>query len=184
MIEAARINILERVCNILEVVGIILVLLSASILQFVFHELPCPLCLLQRIGFFGIAFGFLLNLRYGLRPSHYSIVLLSALYTSFVALRQIVLHIVPGTGSYGSAILGFHLYTWSFVIAMIVIVVTTLMSGVDRQYLAGKAFKMRYPWLVHSLFIILIGLLGINILSVLMQCGFAECPDNPTRYLF
>lgn len=182
--EAARINVLERICNILEVVGIIFVLLAASIFQFFFHELPCPLCLLQRIGFFGIAFGFLLNLRFGLRPSHYSIVLLSAIFTSFTALRHIALHIVPGTGFYGSALFGFHLYTWSFIIAMIVIVITTLMSGVDRQYLVGQAFKMRYPWLVHSLFVVLIILLGINLLSVLMQCGFHECPDNPTRYLF
>lgn len=184
MIEAARIRILERICNILEMLGIIIVLLSASIFQFVLHELPCPLCLLQRIGFFGIAFGFMMNLRYGLRPSHYSIVLLSAVYTGLVALRQIALHVVPGTGSYGSAVLGWHLYTWSFVISMIVIIVTTLMLGVDRQYSSAQSFKIRYPWLVHSLFVILVILLGINIFSVIMQCGFGECPDNPTQYLF
>ncbi len=97
----------ENICNLLEVYFIILMLVMAFAIQFILHEIPCPLCLLQRLGFLAIAFGFLMNLRFGLRPSHYAIVIISALYTSFVALRQIALHVVPGTGSYGSAILVF-----------------------------------------------------------------------------
>ena len=31
------------------------------------------------------------------------------------SLRQISLHVVPGTGSYGSALFGMHFYTWAFV---------------------------------------------------------------------
>ena len=134
MKKISLINVMEGL-NALEILGIFVTLLMAFAFQFVLHELPCPLCLLQRIGFFSMAFGFLLNLRFGLRPSHYAFVILWALFTSFVALRQIALHVVPGTGTYGSPFLGMHLYTWSFVVSMGIIVFTTLFLGVDRQYI-------------------------------------------------
>lgn len=127
-------HLIIKLANIFELLAIIVVLALALAFQFVLHELPCPLCMLQRVGFVGIALGFLLNLRFGFRPSHYSIALISALYTSFVALRQIVLHVIPGTGAYGDAVFGMHLYTWSFIIAMVIVVVTVFLLGVDRQY--------------------------------------------------
>lgn len=132
-----ELKLLGWICNALELAGILFILLLALMYEFVFNEPPCPLCLLQRVGFFGIALGFLMNLRYGLRPSHYAMVILSALFTSFVALRQIALHVVPGTGSYGSAVLGYHLYTWSFIISMAVITVTAIVMSQDRQLLTA-----------------------------------------------
>lgn len=174
----------EQVCNAIELAGICLVLLMASALQYVLNELPCPLCLLQRVGFFCIAFGYLLNLRFGLRPSHYSIVILSAVFTSFVALRQIALHVVPGSGSYGAAFLGYHLYTWSFILCIAIIVVTTFLMGFDRQYYQPRSLNGQFKWLVQILFIGLVILLALNILNVFLECGFMECPDNPTRYLY
>lgn len=86
---------IESICNAAELAGIFLVLTVALVLQMFFHEVPCTLCLLQRVGFIGIALGFLMNLRFGFYPSHYALVILSALFTSFVALRQIALHVVP-----------------------------------------------------------------------------------------
>lgn len=173
---------LERLCNFIELSGVIVMLLMAIVFQLIFRELPCPLCLLQRLGFFGVALGFLLNLRYGLRPSHYSIVFLSALFTSFVALRQIALHVVPHSGTYGDAFLGFHLYTWSFAIAMITMVVTACMLGVDRQYSIQGAVNTRFPLLTKIFFIVLLTLVGLNIISVFLECGLWLCPDNPTTY--
>src|SRR5579862_2934195 len=87
----------ERLASLFELVAVITVLAMTLLLQFVFNELPCPLCLLQRIGFVGIAYGLLLNLRFGFKPSHYAVVILSGLFTAFVALRQIALHVIPGT---------------------------------------------------------------------------------------
>lgn len=174
---------LERFCNLAELSGVIVMLFMAFAIQIIFHELPCPLCLLQRVGFFGIALGFLLNLRYGLRPSHYSIIILSALFTSFVALRQIALHIVPGTGSYGDAFLGLHLYTWSFIITMIVIIMTTAMLGFDRQYNTDDLPISRFKSLTSFLFVLLLILVGINVITVLLECGLTLCPANPTQYI-
>ncbi len=182
MLENSRIMNIERLFNTMELMGIIVTLMMAFVFQIVLKELPCPLCLLQRIGFLGIAFGFLMNLRFGLRPSHYAMVLLSALYTSFVALRQISLHVIPGTGSYGNAIFGLHLYTWSFIISMIIVVVTTIMLGVDRQYqIRGTdvLFTKTAKIIAAILFILLVA----NIISVLFECGLMACPDNPTHYL-
>src|SRR5258708_5735838 len=124
----------DQLVNMFELTIVVIILLTAFVFQFNLRELPCPLCLLQRVGFLCIAFGFLLNLRFGFRPSHYSIVLISGLFTSFVALRQIALHVIPGSGAYGSGIFGLHLYTWSFVAAMAITIATTLLLGIDRQY--------------------------------------------------
>ena len=63
--------------NALGLYAIALVLLVAFAAQLVPHELPCPLCLLQRIQFAMLAVGPILNLRFGVRPSHYAVSLLT-----------------------------------------------------------------------------------------------------------
>src|ERR1700733_10349399 len=109
------IKFLEMIANLLVLLSIIFISLFAFMIQFFFEELPCPLCLLQRVGFLFMAYGLLLNFRFGFRPSHYTIILLGAVYTSLVALRQIAINVLSTTGGYGTAIFGLHLYTWSFV---------------------------------------------------------------------
>ncbi len=173
---------LDKLCNIFEFVAIMAVLVLSFTFQIIYHELPCPLCLYQRLGFFGIALGFLLNLRFGFRPSHYAVVILSAVYTSFVSLRQIALHIVPGTGSYGDPVFGYHLYTWSFIISMLVLVSTTLMMGYDRQYKKTRYHNGQFRGIVKFLFALTLLLLGLNVASVYLECGFNTCPENPTVY--
>jgi disulfide bond formation protein DsbB len=173
----------ERIANVMEIVGVCIVLLLAFLMQFVFKELPCPLCLLQRFGFLAIAFGLLLNLLFGFRPSHYSITLLSAIFTGFVAMRQIALHVIPGTGAYGSAILGLHLYTWSLIIAVLIIISISILLGVDRQYLEKAHKKKAWEYIVHALFAVMVFLTVANIVSIIFECGFKQCPDNPTHYI-
>jgi disulfide bond formation protein DsbB len=165
-----------RGLNILEILGIQSILIFALVFQIFLKDLPCPLCLLQRIGFFGIAIGLLMNLRFGLHPSHYAMALLSALFTSFVALRQIVLHIVPGTGKYGLPFLGLHLYTWSFIAAMMIIIFTSLILSIDRQYDNHLATRMRSHWSTYTLLAFTTLLVIINVVSLLIQCGISECP--------
>lgn len=173
---------MQRLANLFEICGVLLVLLMAFTLQFIFRELPCPLCLLQRFGFMAIAFGFLLNFRFGFRPSHYSIILISAIFTCFVALRQIALHVIPGTGAYGAPVLGYHLYTWSFILAVLIIISTSLLLGVDRQYLERARTSKLWQRMTHILFAFLVFLTVANIVSTFFECGFATCPDNPVRY--
>jgi disulfide bond formation protein DsbB len=90
---------LARLGNAVAAAGIAIVLLVAFGLQFGLKELPCPLCNLQRVAFALCGFGFLLNLRFGVQPLNYGLSLLAALFGVAVAGRQVLLHIVPGSGS-------------------------------------------------------------------------------------
>jgi disulfide bond formation protein DsbB len=171
----------ERIANTLTILFLLGVLYCASGLQFLYNELPCPLCILQRLGFFCIIFTLLLNLKFDFRPSHYAMALLSALFTAFVALRQIALHIIPGTGAYGKALLSFHLYTWSFIIAMGILILTALLLSLDKQYIQDSIPK-RWRRITKILFFLTFLILLINIVSLFMMCGFNLCPDNPVLY--
>lgn len=92
---------LARQLNALGAIAISLVLAFAFYSQFINAELPCPLCLLQRVGFIAVLFGLLCNIIYGPRSLHYSFMLLGALFGAAVALRQVALHVIPGTPFYG-----------------------------------------------------------------------------------
>jgi hypothetical protein len=87
---------------------------------------------LQRVALVGVAYGLLLNLRYGPQPQGYAIMLLAALFGMSVAGRQVLLHIVPGSGAYGALLLGLHLYTWSFILFALVILGTAVLLVVPR----------------------------------------------------
>jgi disulfide bond formation protein DsbB len=173
---------IEQALNILELASILIVLATAICMEIFLLELPCPLCLLQRVGLYLTALGFLMNLRFGLKPSHYAMVILGALFTALVALRQIALHVIPGTGAYGIPIFGLHLYTWSFIISLVIIAFTTILFGVDRQYKGVSLIKSKL--LTNILFAALVIIVSINIVTVYIQCGFKECPDNPQASLF
>src|SRR6476660_1341632 len=101
--------------NALGLYAIGLILLAAFVFQFILGEPPCPLCLLQRVAFAALAVGPVLNLRFGPRPSHYALSLMAALAGAGIAMRQVLLHILPGDLGYGSVILGYHYYSWAFV---------------------------------------------------------------------
>ena len=64
--------------NALGLYGIALVLVAAFAGQILLGELPCPLCLLQRVLFAMLAIGPILNIRFGPHPSHYALSLLAA----------------------------------------------------------------------------------------------------------
>ncbi|MES2193099.1 MAG: disulfide bond formation protein B [Pseudomonadota bacterium] len=169
--------------NALSLYAVALVLAAAFAAQFVLHELPCPLCLLQRILFATLAVGPILNIRFGPRPSHYALSLLAAVAGAVASTRQVLLHIMPGDPGYGTALLGYHYYTWALIgfIAAIVLLAAILLF--DRQFEedgaaphpAGGAFVTSAVWLV-------IGLTALNVVSTLVECGFGACADNPVVY--
>lgn len=174
---------LFRSLNALGVLAVSAVLLMAFYDQFTGGGLPCPLCLLQRIGFVAVLFGLLLNVVYGSRPSHYSIVLLGACFGAAVALRQISLHIVPPDPGYGGTFLGFHYYTWAFLVFAAVVVGTAIVSAFGAQYREQRYLAFRQQPALGKLAIAL-GLLVIaaNLLNAIAECGFGACPDNPVSY--
>ncbi len=97
--------------NVLGLYAVALVLTVAFAAQLLLHELPCPLCLLQRLQFAVLAIGPIMNVRWGPRPSHYALSLLAAAAGFAFSTRQVLLHIMPGDAGYGTALLGYHYYT-------------------------------------------------------------------------
>lgn len=169
--------------NALGLYGVSAILTAAFAAQLLLHELPCPMCLLQRILFAMLAIGPILNIRHGPRPSHYAISLLAAVVGTVVAMRQVLLHIMPGDPGYGSALWGLHYYSWAaagFGVAIVLIAVVLLW---DRQFKTDETtlwpdagpFAKTAIWLV-------IALTAANVMSTLVECGFGACADNPVSY--
>jgi disulfide bond formation protein DsbB len=187
--ENSGVQQLIKFVNALCILGIAVILLAAFWFQFVLGELPCPLCLLQRLGFLAIGFGFMLNIRYKPRPIHYGFALLAAIATAMSAMRQILLHIEPGSSGYGTPILGFHMYTWSFIMACLIIVYCTIILSISRQYHfetdPDASVQYQQPWLKwfnRFVFGLFLALIIVNSVSLFYECGLKECPDNPTSY--
>lgn len=178
-----------RALNGLGLLAVSLILVVAFADQIVLGELPCPLCILQRAGFAGAAFGLALNVKFGPRPSHYAVVVMSAFFGAMVSLRQTLLHIVPGTGTYGNAIMGMHFYTWALAIYGLIILGSAAMLLFDRQFQgAGEAASDRPPRSRAATFgmalVALAALLTLgNGVSTVLECGGGLCPDNPVDYL-
>lgn len=173
----------------IESTGIAIIILMAFFFQIFMGELPCPLCLLQRLGLLAIGFGFLLNMRFHVRPSHYALSLLAAVFTAFVSLRQVALHVSDPIG-FGSTILGMHMYSWVFVISMIAIIYIAVVMSYPQQYEIRKspqeiseAKNSKIRLLTHVIFLVYVLVIFANVASTFFECGLHECPDNQVKYL-
>jgi disulfide bond formation protein DsbB len=173
------IGYLARPLNALGLIAISGVLLVAFAEQIFNGELPCPLCLLQRVGFVIVGAGLALNVLCGLRPAHYGVMLLGAFVGAAVALRQVALHIVPGTGGYGDPILGLHYYTWAFVLFAVVVAGAGLMLLLESQFSDTRRDRSGLGRIAVGLFALVVLANGI---STVLECGGGLCPDNPTSY--
>jgi disulfide bond formation protein DsbB len=167
--------------NALGLYAIALILLLAFAFQFLFRELPCPLCLLQRVAFAALAVGPILNVRYGPRPSHYALSLLAAIAGAGVAMRQVLLHIAPGDAGYGSAVLGYHFYTWAFIFFAAAAGLIAVVMLFDEQF-EGSADAPASGIFVKGAVWLVIGVTAANALAVFAECGSQVCPDNPVSY--
>lgn len=176
-----RVNAI-RSLHVLLVMAIFCILLTTFSVQYFLGELPCPLCFLQRFGMMAIMIALIMNIRFGFKPSHYAMILLASFYTGMVALRQVSLHVMPGRGAYGDAILGFHLYTWCFIASIVMMLITIFMMSVDKQYqtklLLPKSWEGTGKLLLFLAMLLLIG----NMVGFYIECGWYECVDNPTVY--
>ncbi len=161
---------MQRALDTLALLGLSGVLLVAFWYQLVEGELPCPLCALQRLGFIVAGVGLLLNLRAGPSPAHYGIVLLTAVAAGSASLRQIALHVVPDTGTYGSALFGFHFYTWAFVgfgalVAYVGAMLLLFPSDAD-------AAAPRSGAVTHFACLLFLALAAANVAAFQLECGF------------
>ena len=125
---------LSRLLNALGLVAVDTVLVLAFADQLWFRDLPCPICILQRAGFIAAGFGIALNLIFGPRPSHYGLAILGAVVGGIMSADQVLHYIVPGSGSYGNAIFGLHLYSWALIMFVAIVVGCGVMLLFDRQY--------------------------------------------------
>ncbi len=170
--------------NSYAVLGICGVLLGAYYIQFVEGEFPCPLCLLQRLAMLGVAFGAMLNLRYGIHTRHYGVSLLSAIFGASVSIRQILLHIDPSDSGYGSPVLGMHLYTWAFIVFAVVILLIGIMMFFETQFEenADNKSTSSLSRFIKAVFFLVVFIAAANVVTTFLKCGLGQCPDNPTSY--
>ncbi|API87236.1 disulfide bond formation protein B [Francisella uliginis] len=160
-------------------VGISIILIMAFYYQIFSQELPCALCVFQRMALSLISFGLILNLIHGNKYKHYIFVILAALLNAAMATTQILLHIVPGTGSYGDAIFSLHMYTWNFIVSIIFILYAIVCSlATPNQNRIKKNISI-----ISKIAITLIILLTLaNTINVFIECGPHLCPSDPTSY--
>src|SRR3981189_3308487 len=144
--------------NALSLYAVALVLAAAFAAPLTLHELPCPLCLLQRILFAVLAIGPIMNIRWGPRPSHYALSLLAAAAGTAFSTRQVLLHIMPGDAGYGTALFGYHYYTLALIGFVTAIILLAAMPLFDRQFEPGRepavappAFAALAVWLRSGL---------------------------------
>lgn len=155
-------------------------LIAAFAFEFTRDELPCPLCLLQRIALTGMAAGLILNLRFGLSPRNYGLILLAACAGGVFAVRQILLHIAPGDPGYGSAVLGLHYYTWCAIVFGIAIVATGVVLLFDEQF--ERTGRRRMGAFAVIAVVLAVGVTVANVATTFLECGLHECPDNPVSF--
>lgn len=159
--------------NAVALCGVALVLVIAFAAQLVLGELPCPLCLLQRIQFAMLAIGPILNIRFRPRASHYALSLLAAVLGAAVAARQILLHILPGDPGFGSALLGYHYYTWAFIGFATAIVLIALVLLFDRQFEREVERSSDTGLFARATVWLVIALSALNVVSTVLECGSA-----------
>jgi disulfide bond formation protein DsbB len=174
----ALLNTIYLVAMMAVIAGILTV---AMTLQYAKGELPCPLCLLQRVALFGVCFGIMQNVRSGFSYQNTGFSLLFAIFLLIVSVRQSLLDIYPRPGHeyIGSAVFGLHMPVWSIIIALCLLIAFAAKLAVlgGDQHLRDNDVKT-FPMLDRAarlLSLYVIALCAINLVSVVLQCGLGEC---------
>lgn len=165
---------LQRIFNALFIYVLCGVLIGAYVYQYTMSELPCPLCLLQRLSMIGIAIGLLMNLRFGIKAEHYALVILSALVGRFISLRQIALHICPQFPVFGSPVWGYDLYVWAYIVftcSAIAAAILLIIFGFTNHRHNKPKFGFFEITAFTLVFLITLG----NFVTTLMECGLTAC---------
>jgi disulfide bond formation protein DsbB len=164
------------------------ILTAAMVMQYVWGELPCPLCLLQRVALFGVCFGIIATFRLGDSGRNSGLSLLFAIFLLVVSVRQSLLDIYPRPGHayIGSAVFGIHMPVWCILIALALLFAYTLKLAILDSQGARAIPLSEFPALacaarVASIFVIV--LCAINLVSVIVQCGFDACHTSGYRLL-
>ena len=162
--------------NQVALTAIIGILAYAFVDQIYFGELPCPLCLMQRMGFVIIGFALVLNIRCGAGSVHYGWGILGGLVGMMASLRQVFLHILPGDKGFGATFLELHFYTWAFVAFVGLLAGQAILLMLPNRDVRSRSF------FASALIIIFILMVFANLVSTLLECGIGPCADDPVKY--
>lgn len=138
--------------------------------------------MLQRAAFVLCGLGFLLNLRFGPQPIYHGITLLSGLFGATASGRQVLLHIVPGSGAYGDPILGLHFYSWPLVLFLVIVAGNAVLLILSGRGVPAPERHDAFGIPSRIAACLLIAVTLANAVGSFVQCGPIECPGNPTGY--
>ena len=183
-----RLETLRFILNELYMLGIMAViaavLTAAMVMQYAHGELPCPLCLLQRVAMFGVCFGLMQNFRSGFSDRNLGYSLLFSVFLLVVAVRQTLLDIYPRPGHeyVGSAVLGLHMPVWSILIAVALITAFAVKLCIIGTEDGSRppAPKSAFGRVAAAVSLYVVALAVINLGSVVVQCGLGQC--HTTEY--
>lgn len=162
------------------------ILTAAMVIQYSGGEIPCQLCLLQRIAMFGVFFGIILQFRHSFSYCNTGLSMIFSLFLLILSVRQTLNDIYPRPGHeyIGSVVFGLHMPVWSVLIA-----VSLLIAFALQLIIWGRSVPLSLtsnPLLralatILCLYVVAIG--AVNFISVGVQCGFGECHTSGYRLL-
>ena len=169
---------LDRLILVLMLAVLAAILTAAMVVQYTLGEIPCPLCLLQRVAMFGCCFGLIMQLRSDNSERGTGVALIFAVLLLVISVRQTLLDLFPRPGHeyIGSAVLGIHLPVWSVIVAMALLfgfAIRLALFGGARNDVAAERGPLHS--ITHLLWIYVIATCAINFLSVIAQCGLDQC---------
>ena len=187
----------ERLLNLIGMLGMVGILIGAFVYQFSYRELPCTLCLLQRVAMLAVAIGAAMNVVLGPAARYYGVCLVSAMFGLAISIRQSLLHINPffdkNTGQptleatanvpFGEAVMGVHLYVWGVLIFTIAILLIGLVQliGPRSEPQTDEPRADQPEWLLRlgSLGVgLLVIVAGAETINVFLECGLGDCPND------
>ena len=171
----ARLNDLFLLATLL---GLAAVLTIALVLQVAAGEVPCPLCLLERVAMFGICFGIVAHIRHGYSTRNIGMSLVWALFLLIVSARQVLLDVCPRPGHdyVGDAVLGLHMPVWSVVIAIATLAAfASALALFDGESLRAAPSSPAIAGAGRALSLYVALLCLVNLGSTILQCGFGAC---------
>ncbi|MDR2574740.1 MAG: disulfide bond formation protein B [Desulfovibrio sp.] len=168
--------------NALWVTVLLCVIGGSLFIQFVIGDLPCRLCMWQRMSMMLIVAVLLVNLRFGQNMRNYGIILIIAVFGASVSIRQILSYIAPGSPGYGPAVFGLHTYTWALLVFVCSILASAVMLILNSTPKDGGTEPLPEP--------VVKGLIGVTMavaltlsVATFFQCGLDVCP-GAREYLY
>jgi len=174
---------------IIFVLGYSLMLVGSVSAQLIIHDLPCPLCVMQRMSMamtaFGPAYIIVETLKGDINTEKYAtgygLSLVFSIFGMVSSVRQLLLHIAPNDPGFGPSVLGIHFYTWSLLTFIVVVgfVGINLIFAKQLTPTADVNFKKFGDFAVKFIFVMVV----VMFILMIFEEGFNFLlPGDPVRY--